>query len=276
MSSTPIKSTDPRSTNSAEWSAIENKVRKHLVWKEGRFLLPALLSLLALVLLGMVAWGIAPSNSIEDNATIFIGLALAAAAMAALVCGSVVFSMERENQTDDFLARLPLSGAKLARVKIATATIYFLCSYAIALAMAVVLFALFFGGKNILSLVGSRSVLGTFGPAAFLLPCICFLWSMMFSRYLKTTLSTVLFAALCALLTPGLLFVITAAMGYWLGLPDWLQACLLGALFLTLISSLAYAIGRQPRFVAQAILWRGPSLNCGHCRCTRSIDQHKD
>ena len=254
MSSTPIKSADLNSTNSAERSAIENKIRKHLVWKEGRFLLPALLGLLALVLLGMVAWGIAPSNSIEDNATIFIGLALAAAAMAALVCGSVVFSMERENQTDDFLARLPLSGAKLARVKIATATIYFLSSYAIALAMAVGLFALFFDGKNILSLVGSRSVLGTSGVTAFLLPCVCFLWSMMFSRYLQTTLRTVLLAAFCALLTPGLLFGITAVMGYWLGLPEWLQACLLGALFLTLISSLALCHWATARFMAQAIL----------------------
>ena len=148
MSTTPIESKNHPSS-SPDWSAIQTKVRKHLIWKEGRLLLPTCISLLALVAFGMIAWGLSPSNTLTANAGGFISLALGGATMAALVCGSVTFSLERENQTDDFLARLPLSGKKLARVKIATATIYFLASYVIAMLLAVGLFAVFFNGQNL-------------------------------------------------------------------------------------------------------------------------------
>ena len=166
--------------------------------------------------------------------------------MAALVCGGVAFSMERENQTDDFLARLPLSGTKLNRVKIATAAVYFLGSYIAAIAMAAGLFALFFDGHNLLSRVGERDVLGYTALVAFLLPVVCFLWSVMFSRYIQTTLSVVLFAALATLLTPPLLFGTSGAIAYWTEMPAWLHTCLFGGLFLTQISLMVYAIARRP------------------------------
>jgi len=245
MSTTPIESKTSSSSSSPDWSSIQTKVRKHLVWKEGRLLLPACIGLLALAALGMVALGLSPSNSLTANAGGFVALAIGGASMAALVCGSVTFSMERENQTDDFLARLPVAGQKLGRVKIATATIYFLGSYVIAMLMAVGLFALFFGGHSLVRQVGSRDVLGATAPIAFLLPGACLLWSMLFSRYLQTTLSTVLLAAISTLLTPALLAGASEAIAYWSGMSHWLEPWLFLALFLIQMVLLAYAIGRQ-------------------------------
>ena len=245
MSTAPIKSNNPHSTDSPDWASIQTKVRKHLVWKEGRILLPACISLLALVALGMIARGLTGSESLSDIASSFIAFALGGATMAALVCGSVTFSLERENQTDDFLARLPLSGKKLARVKIATSTTYFLVSYLIALVMAIGLFALFFNGRSLLHLLGSRAVLGSTAPIVFLMPVVCLLWSMMFSRYLKTTLSTVLFAAVSTILVPALLSGVSEAITYWSGMSQQLQPWLFSGLFLAQMVVLVYAIGRQ-------------------------------
>ena len=246
MSTTPIKSTDSHSTDSLDWSAIQTKIRKHLIWKEGRFLLPACIGLLSLVLIGMVAGGLAPEKTLAGNASIFIALTLGGAAMAALVCGSITFSMERENQTDDFLSRLPLSGTKLNRIKIATATIYFVSSYLIAVAMSVGLFAIFFGGQNLLNQVGSKAVLGSFAPLAFLIPGLCFLGSMMFSRYLKSTLNTVICAVFFAVLFPLCAFEAIVATANILGMPARLNDWLFYALFLTQIVLMVYAIGRRP------------------------------
>ena len=205
MSMTTSNSTPSGNDN---WIGVSARGRKHLIWKECRLLLPACLGLMSLAAIGMLAVGCFAAQSITDNGSMFIGLALGGAVMTALVCGAVTFSLERENRTDTFLTRLPFSGRKLADIKILTAGICFFAFYLSAIVIAVVLFALFFGGRNLLAVSAGRAVLGPSLPIAFLMPVMSFLWSLMFSRYLKKTLNVVLLAATCSVVVPLVLGLI--------------------------------------------------------------------
>ncbi len=205
MSITTSKATASRHDNGTGDLA---RGRKHLIWKECRLLLPACLGLLSLAAVGMLVVGCFAAQSLNDNSSMFIGLALGGAVMAALVCGAMTFSLERENRTDTFLARLPLSGKKLAGIKLLTAGICFFAFYFTAIVIAEVLFAVFFDGRNLLALSAGQAVLGRSLPIAFLMPVMCFLWSLMFSRYLKKTLNVVLLAATCSVFVPFVLWLI--------------------------------------------------------------------
>ena len=205
MSTSTSNSTASGSDN---WIGVPAVGRKHLIWKEARLLLPACMGLMSLAALGMLAVGCFAAPSITDNGSMFIGLALGSAVMTALVCGAMAFSLEKENRTDTFLSRLPFSSKKLADIKMLTAGICFLVFYLSAIVIAVGLFALFFGGRNLLAVSAGRAVLGPSLPVAFLMPVMSFLWSLMFSRYLKKTLNVVLLAATCTVVVPFILGLI--------------------------------------------------------------------
>jgi len=205
MSTSTSNSTASGSDN---WIGVPAVGRKHLIWKEARLLLPACMGLMSLAALGMLAVGCFAAPSITDNGSMFIGLALGSAVMTALVCGAMAFSLEKENRTDTFLSRLPFSSKKLADIKMLTAGICFFVFYLSAIVIAVGLFALFFGGRNLLAVSAGRAVLGPSFPVAFLMPVMSFLWSLMFSRYLKKTLNVVLLAATCTVVVPFILGLI--------------------------------------------------------------------
>ena len=201
----PTTNNDFTTMGPEDWAEILWTGQKRLIWKECRLLLPACIGLTLLASLGMLLVGCLATQSITDNGSMFIGLALGGAIMTAMVCGAMTFSPERENRTDTFLARLPFSGKKLAGIKILTAGTCFFVFYFIAIVIASVLFALFFGGQNLLVISAGQAVLGRSLPIAFLMPVMCFLWSLMLSRYLKKTLNVVLLAAAGSVVVPVLL-----------------------------------------------------------------------
>lgn len=228
-----------------DWRKLEAQACKRIVWKEGRLLLPACLALIVLAVMGMVAWGLFPSVQIDDNAGMFIGLALGGATMAALVCGSMAFAPERETGTDAFLARLPINGGKLARTKIFTATVYFVVSYFLSVAISVGLFAVFFNGKNLLFLIGGTGVLGAMLPLALLAPVVVFLWSLAISRYQKSTLNAVIGAGACAVVAPTVVALFLTLSVEYLGMPEGLAAGLLYGMFPAMIIGLLFVIAYQ-------------------------------
>jgi ABC-type transport system involved in multi-copper enzyme maturation permease subunit len=231
---------------STEWDKLAAQARRRLVWKEGKLLLPACLGLVGLAILGMIAWGLFPSNSLNDNAGAFVAFALGGGAMAALVCGSMMFSPERENKTDAFLARLPVNGSLLARTKIFTASIYFLVSYLISVGAAFGLFAVFFNGANWFWLLGTSGVLGAMLPFSFLMPAVVFLWSLAFSRYLKSTLNVVLLAACSTILVPIFATVSLSLAAEFLGFTGrYLGAILFVAMFVAKVLGLLAVIAYQ-------------------------------
>lgn len=248
MSSTnlnPLNPTDS-SMGQANWAAIEARVRKQLIWKESRLLLPACLGLIALAVAGMVAWGCFPARLIGDNAGVFIAMALGGGAMAALVCGGMAFAPERENKTDAFLARLPLDGRRLVKTKVWTAVVFFVASYLVSLLAAVGLFAAFFNGSNLLILVGDNGVLGAVAPFAFAMPVIVFLWTLVFSRYSSSTLNAVFSAVACSLVVPLVIFSLVGLLATWSIVNPTTGQWLVVGMFVANVVLLVAAIGYRP------------------------------
>lgn len=88
----PTTNNDFTTMGPEDWAEILWTGQKRLIWKECRLLLPACIGLTLLASLGMLLVGCFATQSITDNGSMFIGLALGGAIMTAMVCGAMTFS----------------------------------------------------------------------------------------------------------------------------------------------------------------------------------------
>ena len=117
---------------------MTTSVFRHVVWKEFRVLREFWIALAVIVVVTQAfAWTYVPSSDAQDG---FFGIMSAAILLYALGAGAILFAVEREEGTDEFLQALPVNSRELFTVK-------FVVALASILAIAVALLGVIFVWK---------------------------------------------------------------------------------------------------------------------------------
>ena len=117
---------------------MTTSVFRHVVWKEFRVLRELLIALAVIVVVTQAfAWTYIPSSDAQYG---FFGIMSAAILLYALGAGAILFAVEREEGTDEFLQALPVNSRELFTVK-------FVVALASILAIAVALLGVIFVWK---------------------------------------------------------------------------------------------------------------------------------
>lgn len=218
-------------------------IRKSLVWKEWKTLLPICLGLIGttfIVLLGMILFQF--NIGINEMSGQFFGVVILLGCIAALATGTMMFSPEREEGTDQLLSSLPLSGNEVARVKVFESIKAFSVTIAI---MALLAFAVFFATYGTFVAPGSSNGPSrTMGIIILLIPIAvpveCFLWSLITSSRFSTALNSVLAAAGLSIL--GVMFASFWFSFIGIGVPDAVMARYMIAGHIVLLAFQVYLV----------------------------------
>lgn len=218
-------------------------IRKSLVWKEWKTLLPICLGLIGttfIVLLGMILFQF--NIGINEMSGQFFGVVILLGCIAALATGTMMFSPEREEGTDQLLSSLPLSGNDVARVKVYESIKAFAATIII---MALLAFAVFFATYGTFVAPGSSNGPSrTMGIIILLIPIAvpveCFLWSLITSSRFSTALNSVLAAAGLSIL--GVMFASFWFSFIGIGVPDAVMARYMIAGHVVLLAIQVYVV----------------------------------
>ncbi|MEL7499590.1 MAG: hypothetical protein AAFN77_18450 [Planctomycetota bacterium] len=178
---------------------MDASIKQVLIWKERKLLVPLAIGLVATVLLVLIGMIIINHNlSDQELAQQVFGVTVLFGCLVALCFGTMMFSPEREEGTDQLLSAFPVRNDLVARTKVFQATRYFLLTWLVSGVAATAIFFVASGTLNIsVTAYEGRSAMHVAASifVSLIVPVECFLWSLITSSRCHKSINAILLAA---------------------------------------------------------------------------------